>query len=238
MLAAPALWSGWSIATPVSNSLPAAGPNGNLLAAMIAAAPKPPPRSASGAETGENATQAARPPGFDDYQPPDPALVDFLERNHAGERYLLATATTLSASPLIIDRTMPVAALGGFVGQDPIVDPRELARMVADGDLRFVLAPDPRKVNLLATMTGAWSALTGADAENPASGDSSGDADRPDPSQFLRMFMTPNIRWVGQNCEPVPAGEWQTPGKAAANPLAGLDILYDCAEQKDRQPEG
>lgn len=223
MLAGPAFWSAWSVAFPVSNALPAAGPNGDLLASF--AAPLPQARSA-----GEQAPPAkGRPSGIDSYQPPDPALVAFLERNHAGERFMLATASAMSASPLIIDRAMPVAALGGFVGQDPIVTPRGLAAMIGRGELRYVLAPDPRKVNLLSGMAGIWGALKGTDSRPSGQEEQSPDgALAPDPTMFLQMFMTPNVRWVAENCRPVPPVEWQTPGRPAGNPLAGLEALYDC----------
>ncbi|MGI9253598.1 MAG: ArnT family glycosyltransferase [Thermomicrobiales bacterium] len=221
MLAGPALWSGWSVVNPVSNTLPAAGPNGDLLAGFI-----PPP--AAGADPSAPSPAA---PSFDAYQPPDPALVAFLEAHHGGERFMLATGSAMSASPLIIERAMPVAALGGFVGQDPIVTPRGLAKLIHDGDLRYVLAPDPRKVNLLTTMTNVWGTLKGAGQQN--GGGAPADPAAPDPTQFLKLFLTPNIRWVSENCQPVPTAEWQTPGRNASNPLAGLDMLYDCGALRD-----
>jgi 4-amino-4-deoxy-L-arabinose transferase-like glycosyltransferase len=228
LLLGPAIWSASTMTAPISNTLPAAGPGGNLLAGF---APQP------GA-----ASDAPAPPGFDAYQPPDPALVAFLERNNGGERFMLATGSAMTASPLIVERAMPVAALGGFIGQDPIVDPRGLQAMIGRGEVRYVLVPDPRRVNLLKNMAGLWGSLQGGDGSSlpglpalPARpGDKEQDAQQnsgalaPDASRFLQLFLTPNVRWVAGNCTPVPPREWQSPGRVQGNPLAGLDALYDC----------
>jgi 4-amino-4-deoxy-L-arabinose transferase-like glycosyltransferase len=76
-------------------------------------------------------------------EPYDPSgLVAFLEANHAGERYLLATTTTRLAAPIIIASGQPVMAMGGFHGLDPILTPDKLARMVDAGQIRFVMVGD------------------------------------------------------------------------------------------------
>src|SRR6185295_8746637 len=69
-------------------------------------------------------------------------LVAFLEANHAGERYLLATTTTRLAAPIIIDSGHAVMAMGGFHGLDPILTPDTLAKMVAGKEVRFVMVGD------------------------------------------------------------------------------------------------
>ena len=76
-------------------------------------------------------------------EPYDPSgLVAFLEANHAGERYLLATTTTRLAAPIIISSGHPVMAMGGFHGLDPILTPATLARMVEAKQIRFVMVGD------------------------------------------------------------------------------------------------
>src|SRR5262249_32833798 len=50
-------------------------------------------------------------------------LVAFLEANHAGERYLLATTTTRLAAPIIIRSRHSGMAVGGFPGAGPIPSP-------------------------------------------------------------------------------------------------------------------
>jgi 4-amino-4-deoxy-L-arabinose transferase-like glycosyltransferase len=69
-------------------------------------------------------------------------LVAFLEANHAGERYLLATSTTRLAAPIIIGSGHSVMAMGGFHGLDPILTPEKLAAMVEARQVRFVMVGD------------------------------------------------------------------------------------------------
>lgn len=71
-----------------------------------------------------------------------PRLVDFLTANRQGERYLLATSTTMLAAPIIIRTGEPVMARGGFHGLDPILTPEMLARRVASREVRFVMLGD------------------------------------------------------------------------------------------------
>jgi 4-amino-4-deoxy-L-arabinose transferase-like glycosyltransferase len=73
---------------------------------------------------------------------PDPRLLDFLERRRRPGEVLLATVNTRQAAPFIIATGAPVLALGGFNGHDPVVMPAELARLVADKRIRFVLIGD------------------------------------------------------------------------------------------------
>jgi hypothetical protein len=70
------------------------------------------------------------------------ALISFLQANHHGERFLLATASAQLASPLIIATGRPVMAMGGFHGLDPILTPEGLARLVEAGEVRFVMLGD------------------------------------------------------------------------------------------------
>jgi len=69
-------------------------------------------------------------------------LVEFLEANYAGERYLLATTTTRLAAPIFIASGRSVMAMGGFHGLDPILTPERLAAMVEARQIRFVMVGD------------------------------------------------------------------------------------------------
>jgi 4-amino-4-deoxy-L-arabinose transferase-like glycosyltransferase len=66
-------------------------------------------------------------------------LIAFLQANHHGERFLLATPSAQLASPLIIATGRPVMAMGGFHGLDPILTPERLAQLVEAGQVRFVM---------------------------------------------------------------------------------------------------
>jgi 4-amino-4-deoxy-L-arabinose transferase-like glycosyltransferase len=69
----------------------------------------------------------------------NPKLVEFLLANRNGERFLLATPNARQAGPIIIRTGEPVMALGGYLGTDPIITPEGLARLVADGQVRFLV---------------------------------------------------------------------------------------------------
>ncbi len=67
----------------------------------------------------------------------DPRLVDFLQANRGGARFLAATPSAQSASPLMLATGEPVMALGGFSGNDPILTTAQVAAKVAAGEVRF-----------------------------------------------------------------------------------------------------
>ena len=69
-------------------------------------------------------------------------LIAFLTANRQGERYLLATSTTMLAAPIIIQTGQPVMARGGFHGLDPILTPERLAEMAAAKQVRFAMLGD------------------------------------------------------------------------------------------------
>ena len=69
-------------------------------------------------------------------------LLDFLIAHRQGETYLLAVPNARLAAPLIIASGEPVMAMGGFMGTDPILTQEQLAALVAEGRLRYVLLSD------------------------------------------------------------------------------------------------
>ena len=110
VLLVPGAWALSSVLVPGPGSLPSAD-----LARVIPIAGGPPARTRM----------------VESYDPS--GLVAFLEANHAGERYLLATTTTRLAAPIIIGSGHPVMAMGGFHGLDPILNPDKLARRSRPG---------------------------------------------------------------------------------------------------------
>ena len=74
--------------------------------------------------------------------PPQEAILDYLLANADPDSYLVATVSARDASPYILTTLRPVLTFGGFSGSDNVVDVDQLAQMVADGKLRFVLADD------------------------------------------------------------------------------------------------
>jgi 4-amino-4-deoxy-L-arabinose transferase-like glycosyltransferase len=92
----------------------------------------------SGPDTG----QAGRQNTSDILSPPQEAILDYLLANTDPDSYLLATLNAREAAPYILDTLRPVLTFGGFSGSDNVVDVDQLAQMVADGELRFILGDE------------------------------------------------------------------------------------------------
>jgi 4-amino-4-deoxy-L-arabinose transferase-like glycosyltransferase len=114
LLAAPMAWCVETLRLPESFAMPLAGPPDARRQEMDAE------------------TQAV-------YARADPRLIAFLRDHWRGERFLLATETAYTASPLIIRTGEPVIAVGGFLGIDPAVSLDQFRQMVRQRQLRYVL---------------------------------------------------------------------------------------------------
>jgi len=69
-------------------------------------------------------------------------LIDFLLANTKTGSYLVAVPTANEAAPLILTTGRPVLTFGGFLGTDNIIDAVGLAKMVAEGRLRYIIDND------------------------------------------------------------------------------------------------
>jgi 4-amino-4-deoxy-L-arabinose transferase-like glycosyltransferase len=69
----------------------------------------------------------------------DTALIRYLEAYQGHATYLVATASSMNASSIIIATGKPVMALGGFSGNDQILTVQQLARLVANGTVHYFL---------------------------------------------------------------------------------------------------
>ena len=92
--------------------------------------------------SGPDAGQAGRQNTSDILSPAQEAILDHLLDNTDPDSYLVATVSARDAAPYILATLRPVLTFGGFSGGDNVVDVDRLAQMVADGELRFVLADD------------------------------------------------------------------------------------------------
>lgn len=72
----------------------------------------------------------------------DSALTAYLIAQRGNERFIAATGTAGTAAPIIVSTGLPVMAIGGFSGSDPILDRDGFARRVAAGEVRFVIGDD------------------------------------------------------------------------------------------------
>ncbi len=66
------------------------------------------------------------------------ALLDYLEANTQNVKYLMAVPGSMQGADYVLATGRPVLYLGGFMGQDQVVTREDLARMVADGELRYI----------------------------------------------------------------------------------------------------
>lgn len=66
-------------------------------------------------------------------------LLDFLQANTQAIKYLLAVPSSQQGAGYVIETGRPVLYMGGFGGQDEVVSADDLAEMVANGELRYVL---------------------------------------------------------------------------------------------------
>jgi 4-amino-4-deoxy-L-arabinose transferase-like glycosyltransferase len=118
----PAVWSVRTVTSNTSNMMPAAysgeqSNNGGFL------------------DGGRNTL----PPGGNGFGGVSDSTLSYLQENTKDMKYLLAVPSSHMGSDLVLKTGRAVLFMGGFSGSDPVVDSNDLAKLVADGDLRYVL---------------------------------------------------------------------------------------------------
>jgi 4-amino-4-deoxy-L-arabinose transferase-like glycosyltransferase len=71
--------------------------------------------------------------------PVERRLIDYVSERTGDSAYLLAVPSAQQGALIVLETGRPVLYMGGFNGQDPVIDPGGLAEMVGRGELRFVL---------------------------------------------------------------------------------------------------
>jgi 4-amino-4-deoxy-L-arabinose transferase-like glycosyltransferase len=66
-------------------------------------------------------------------------MLAFLEKNQGSAKYLVAATGSQTTAPIIIETGKPVVTIGGFSGGDNSPTVAQLAQMVKDGELKYVL---------------------------------------------------------------------------------------------------
>jgi hypothetical protein len=69
-------------------------------------------------------------------------LIDYLRNRRHGEKYLAAAAESTGAQALLLAGA-DVLPMGGFSGEVPFPDDDDLARLIAHGDLRYIVVDGP-----------------------------------------------------------------------------------------------
>lgn len=118
MLIAPAYWTTMTAASNGNWNLPTA------YQGTRQSDPNPAIRNGGGGQPGSNV---------------ESMLVTYLEANTQNMKYLVAVPTAQLGARLVLATGRPVLYMGGFTGQDDVVDAEHLAEMVAGGELRYVL---------------------------------------------------------------------------------------------------
>jgi 4-amino-4-deoxy-L-arabinose transferase-like glycosyltransferase len=87
--------------------------------------------SALGAPVGEGSGPSSRTV--------NKALVTFLEKHQGSARYLVAVDGSMTSAPIIIDTGKAVMTMGGFNGSDPYPSLSKFEKLVATGQVHYVL---------------------------------------------------------------------------------------------------
>jgi hypothetical protein len=66
-------------------------------------------------------------------------LLRFLQANTANNRYMLVVPSAMEGDAYVIATGRPVLYAGGFNGGDPVISADDLARLAAQGQVRYVL---------------------------------------------------------------------------------------------------
>ena len=120
LLLAPMVWTQGSLAAGVNATLPFAQP-------------------VHAGREDTTANQITPNGGFQFPSLSVPALERYLREHLAGERWLLAVQSAGPAEEIIIPSGLPVMAIGGFTGSDPIASASDLQQRVRNGEVRYFL---------------------------------------------------------------------------------------------------
>ncbi len=69
-------------------------------------------------------------------------MISYLQANQGSAKYLLAASGSHTTAGVIIATGEPVITIGGFNGADPTPTVAELAQLVGDGQVKYVLVSD------------------------------------------------------------------------------------------------
>jgi 4-amino-4-deoxy-L-arabinose transferase-like glycosyltransferase len=216
LLVAPTVWAGYSVIHNTESSFPMAGPNaqGNFGGFANAG-------GGFGAGNRNGGNRAGRQNGFGGpagafgggSAQTDPALISYLEAHQGSAKFLVATPSANTADSIILATNKPVMAMGGFMGNDPILTTSNLQTLISNGTVRFFLINSQRGTQrLIDQLPGQY--------RNFFSGRGGGG--------FGGVGQNSLSTWVSSHCSAVPTSDWQSSTRSASAGLGGSQ-LYDCA---------
>jgi hypothetical protein len=146
--------------------------------------------------------------------------VEYLQANKGDAGYLVAASSAMSASPIILNTDEPVVSFGGYNGIDPVFTADDLAGLVDEGAVRFLLMPDRE-------------AMEEMRAEREAAGDGSPPPGGPQGGFGPGGGLPQNgsAEWIEDNCEKVTPELRQPPEneeRGGSGPPGRTRALYNC----------
>ena len=237
LLLAPSVWTEYSIARAAGATVPSAGPmglggfGGGGRPAFLVGKSSPfsgrpaggggfgPPPGAAGIG---GRSRGGGGLGGGDLTTANSKLVKYLEAHQGKTTFLVATLNAGSAESFILATDKPVMDLGGFLGADRILDPKQLAADVRKGTVRYFL-------------------LSSRESGGPANL----------PAQFRRYLRgklgfqgglgggnsnNDLVQWVSSHCRTVPASTYQSSGSSSTGGFGfgGAEQLYECSRARAR----
>ncbi len=184
LLLAPAVWTAATAGT-VQGMLPSAGPS--------------PIRTLN--LDGYTFRVASQNFGGLDAQQVPAQMLAYLQAHRDGAKYLVATLNANSAAPIIIATGDPVMAIGGFSGTDPILTADEFAKLVASGQVRYVLLQGAGRGGRRFGGFPGFPGFGGNSAEEGRSGAFPSFGGRANSNTAV-------VAWIQKNCTVVPAAQW------------------------------
>jgi 4-amino-4-deoxy-L-arabinose transferase-like glycosyltransferase len=123
-LVIPTYWSVMTVTNGSNNNLPTAyeGQNSNGQDGFLAS---PPQNQNDGNRGGDRSVNTE--------------LLAYLQANTQDVEYLMAVPSSQQGAQYVIETGRPVLYMGGFGGQDEVVTADDLAEMVTNGELRYVV---------------------------------------------------------------------------------------------------
>ncbi len=169
----------------------------------------------------------------------DKGLARYLEERQGTARYLVATTSSTSyGDAFILATNRAVMTLGGYQGWDRIVTPTGLARLVANGTVRYFYLPASGGFGPGGFGPGGQGGPNGAGPNNGFGQGQPGGASAV--ASSLAGVNDDLTTWVRSRCTAVPSTAWQTSttaagaassaarGSATGNSGRGGAQLYDC----------
>ncbi|MBA2396506.1 MAG: glycosyltransferase family 39 protein [Ktedonobacteraceae bacterium] len=121
LLIAPATWSAISVIQNNESSSPTAGPTASERGQGFGGA-----LGVAAAAFGGSATE-------------DPMLIKYLEMHQGTSKFIVATASSMTADGIILATNKPVMAMGGFSGSDSILTTSKLQQLISNGTVHYFL---------------------------------------------------------------------------------------------------